>query len=1161
MNSEDYNNFLMTVKLNIQNGVYKLRTLDQTLQTVYHNFNCILDEKNQIISGLVSCHQCNMLVKFSGENYKENLQFHVNTCVPASLKKDIETKLSLGLYNIRLEIKRTGNLRSSLRSRLYARIIEGTGQAIEGFVYCIKCSKIMKSLVLKQHSCYDEAELYHIARRESHLRKSINNGNYELSEPSLGVQSLWRNFSFIISKRVIKGEQNIIKDYVYCRTCKWALYYPEEDDEELWLQRHHCNMPREELFQRSPHTSWQYLNYKNDLENKVRWGIYKLQRNSRIKPDIFKRFGFIVENDTWQRVKGMVCCYKCKKVKKYAESQDVYYLYQHQCARTSIIAEHKTEEPMFKTASELRTSKLVNRIQENIFKGIYRIERPSNKKSLMWKVFGTIKTEDDTTLDDFVCCLVCKSICVRSSDSLTHTCLAKYLENEREKGKDVQHDKQTSNIEHNLKCGNYKLKMVENRSSRIWKVFAIIIDGENKPIKNFLYCRKCTRALQVNGSRDGGGAKDNIAQHDCLLNYNENGSTENGGESGDGAKENIAQHVCRLNSEENVSRENGGESGNGAKENIAQHDCLLNSEDNVSTENGGESGDGAKDNNIAQHDCLLNSEENVSRENEVDTNRYKKCYKRRKNSSQSDARQEDDTHQRAQQDDANTSLDTKEQTVDDFVRKFKKWYEKKKRKQLNNSENETNAIYRSVESKEVEHGSDDNNRTLEVNIQEEHNSDVSRPHEVVKQVQGKREENSNRYKRCYERENNEKVDAIKRCKIKQEIIETETNEDLMEIEREENLNSIPDQEMRLRIKEEIEIQSNFEERSTAQDVAEKIEVNKTNETNTLVDMFGITNENNIARLQIKHENMEFVSIVEANEKNNRNLQLEDGIFTHKEMIMAVKDENIESETNLEANSSSRSFARKMIDQVVKDTQNKDKTVGEKEKKPQINHGRFGTKSTAKEPKREKTENANEDKNLNEKDATTSLQIKDEPLDLMNSNFEYVGRNEELTIVCCRHCQTLLEYNAENLQYHQCDKIENSNPQCQENNAEIFIIHELQETEGVQVKEEEDSEDAIEISDSDIDSNEEESCDNSQTRCYDQEMFSNNEEFDNNIITINDDDDDNDNAERDDDSTRESPLPKCIQDEYQLFVNEFKTVSYGNNKGKIEHEIHIDLESD
>ncbi|XP_073834878.1 uncharacterized protein [Musca autumnalis] len=1100
MDSEekDHNNFLTTVKLNIQNGVYKLRTLDQTFQTVYHNFNCIVDEKNQIINGLVSCRQCNILIKFRGENYKENLQFHINTCVPTRLKKDIETKLSLGLYTTRLEIKRAG--RHSLLSRLYARIIADTGQAIEGYVYCTKCSKLMKSVVLKQHSCCDEAELHHIARRESYLRKSVHIGSYTLSKPSQVVQSIWRNFSFIAKKKVIQGEPNIITDYIYCRTCNWVLYYPEENDEELWLQRHQCDMPREELFQRSPHTAWQYLNYKKDLENKIHLGIYKLQRNGITHPEVYKRFGFIVENDTRQRVKDMVCCYKCKKVKKYAEYEDVYYLYQHQCARTSIIAEHKPEERMFRTAGELITSKLIDTIQENITKGVYRVERLNNSKSLMWKVFGIVKDEDDTTLDAYVCCLICKSIFVRSTRCLRHTCLVKYLMNFPERN--VLYDKQTSNIELNLICGNYKLKMVENRSSRMWKVFAIIIDAQNKPIKNFLYCRKCARALQVNGGKSGGGcAKDNIAQHHCLLNYNENGSTENGGESGDGAKD-----------------------------------------------------------IKAQHDCRLNSEENVSRENEVDTNRYKKCYKRWNNSSQNDVRQEDAPQNVAYQDDANTGMDIKEQAVDDFVRKFKQWHEKKKRNQVYNSKNEKNAESTTVEIKETQHRSDG---IANGEVKQEH--DINMTHEV-EQKQGKCKEDSNRFKRCYDRrKSNLQNESNKRLKIKEEIVETESNVRLIDTESKENSNSTPNQEKRLRVKEEnIEFEKNFEEEGMPQHVAGKNLVKNPNEINTLEDMEEFTDDN-ISRLQIKQENMEFVSIVEANEKTNRNLQIEDEIITHKEMRIAIKENNIESDTNLEANARGRSVSLVIKDQFGKETANKNKAAENKYTNSQIKQEDVEKESNVESSSRERNEDLYNHSTLakdpkSEITQITIESIKDEPLDFIDSNFEYVGRNEQLKIVCCRHCQTLLQYNEENLQYHQCDKIENSTPQSQENNGELFIIKELQEIEGVQVKEE-DSEDTIEINDYDIYPNDEESCNNSQTSCYDQEMFSNNEEFDNSVITTNDDYDDNDNAERDDDSTCESPLPKCIQDEYQLFLNEFKTVSYRNNKGIIEHEIHIDIESD
>ncbi|XP_058978482.1 uncharacterized protein LOC101900110 [Musca domestica] len=493
---------LKTVTHNIQTGLYKLRLLDTTLQTVFHHFNCIVDENNKIINGLVSCRQCCKLVQFQGSNYKQRLTLHMIVCVPDSVRNDIETKLSSGVYNIHYEVKRGSQFRHTLLARFFARIFTDSSKTIDGYVWCIKCWKLLKEVYLRAHPCYDPKALLAIAKRESALRKSIYIGYYKLSQVSDSLQkSIWKNFAYITLKRrqsvfEIEYGINVECDYIYCRHCQRVLHYPEEDDEELHLYLHNCGVEKDKLFRRNLQSSIKYVAYKKSIENRIRLFRYALKPIKSQRLFINERFAHIILEDNTQ-LKDMVCCYKCLKVKKYTEPLDIFYLFQHSCC---CVQNQDT------TGDELIIrAKMEANIRENLKNGNYRTEQLTNQRNAMWKVFAIIKTEDDKTLDDFVYCLKCRELCEFKNNNTcpAHKCLEKY------KAKQM-----ARRIAINLKCGKYKLKFVENRKSRMWKVFAVICD-EQKPIKNFLYCRQCQQALEVST----GSEKESIAQHECLVNY------------------------------------------------------------------------------------------------------------------------------------------------------------------------------------------------------------------------------------------------------------------------------------------------------------------------------------------------------------------------------------------------------------------------------------------------------------------------------------------------------------------------------------------------------------------------------------------------------------------------------------------------------------------
>lgn len=185
-------------------------------------------------------------------------------------------------------------------------------------------------------------------------------------------------------------------------------------------------------------------------------------------------------------------------------------------------------------------------IANRIFDGLYKLVKNTEGKSPIWNVYSWIMEPDGTIIKDYIYCTKCLSVLKYDDDSRhvsnvkRHACAQKYWhvkpqetktpddsvnrfkEQPRTPEKETiimattSSDKDNSDevrrveISTNIYQGVYKLIMVKNRKSLVWKLFAMITKANGTLVKGYVYCTICSRLLAFDGRRTG-----SLKNHKC----------------------------------------------------------------------------------------------------------------------------------------------------------------------------------------------------------------------------------------------------------------------------------------------------------------------------------------------------------------------------------------------------------------------------------------------------------------------------------------------------------------------------------------------------------------------------------------------------------------------------------------------------------------------
>lgn len=300
------------------------------------------------------------------------------------------------------------------------------------------------------------------------------------------------------------------------------------------------------------------MNFRDDVEEKIKSGVYKLTTNRGRHSPIWKMYA-VIEKEDGSLVDGLVYCRKCKKLLKF-DGKRSSNLNRHNCFYKSSLRESDSDREEFKNIAfaSLSDKELHNDIANKLKSGEYTTVHRPKGKSQIWCVFERIcRRSDGSIVEGLVHCGACKKLykydgsltsnlcrhkCVLEwkqqeattpkksrldedyglslSSTLTEesTCSSHNMSMEREEEKEdgggtnfsFEMDLIQKNIESKIQSGIYKLTDSQMTTSPIWSAFGFITKDDGSILEGLVCCRQCKIVLKYDGT-----TLDHLNRHKC----------------------------------------------------------------------------------------------------------------------------------------------------------------------------------------------------------------------------------------------------------------------------------------------------------------------------------------------------------------------------------------------------------------------------------------------------------------------------------------------------------------------------------------------------------------------------------------------------------------------------------------------------------------------
>uniref|UniRef100_A0A1I8Q317 BED-type domain-containing protein n=2 Tax=Stomoxys calcitrans TaxID=35570 RepID=A0A1I8Q317_STOCA len=565
-------NFSHEVKLKIEKGLYKIKPYKYGFGPLWKIFSLIYNESDCLVQGLVCCTKCNKLCLYDGRNVKVMNQHECfkkefpnegdneSKDDDAPLMDLAESKESLESPEIIERNIQTGHytllsMRNSHKVwNIFRKITDHEGNLVIGWVCCSFCNHLVRFFKyclasMKEHKCF--VEWYH-----QHLEEMIRTGSYTLVDKQYSSSPIWSKFASIA-----KQNKSLVKNLVCCRQCLTIFPYQDKRSETK-LNCHQCfdneseeasqedgepnemSFPRDEqdlIISEGVHmdvTEEEFVNDNKELKEesneandflmqtasaqrtivkqKLDSGLYTLKMMQGRPSLVWQVFAAILKEDGIL-LENFVCCTKCKQVFKICG------------LRTGNLKIHHcfTE---FKL-SDFGVTTILASVKRKLMIGDCKLINNETDAKFMH-----IAKKNGNIFEDFVACCQCKEV-VQKINQEEHACPSSSSESPKVLVAKpavptiTVDDKMKADIKENINAKIYTLKMQTQARSKIWQIFALIMQPNGVKIKNYVFCIKCKNVTRLTE-----GNVNNLQRHPCYKEYvNKSQEFEVESENEDGA--------------------------------------------------------------------------------------------------------------------------------------------------------------------------------------------------------------------------------------------------------------------------------------------------------------------------------------------------------------------------------------------------------------------------------------------------------------------------------------------------------------------------------------------------------------------------------------------------------------------------------------------------